>query len=388
MAARRVTGTGSTHAGQCTVGGPQLGGASLAASRTSLSLDPAPPPATLIGRPIRVTRPDSLQPLSLRGRRLVSRCARLEQRDREVQHDPADRRSFQSPGAGGPVFRWFDTTGAQLATPVATPDRVALVRIDLRGQTTRRGPRARLGVEAAARGPIPSRSAVACGIGHEPPRRADVGSRSSGRSRCSCCSGIVVAALVASSVTAQRGHAPRRGRGAAALASAEYAASSILAGASTYQLARAAPRRDAAVRRTRWRKRRRSASTLRVTRLPRGVLWLVADAVCAGSTPASVASTWSRGSPSSAPLPPAAIEISRRRVARRRRDDQHGHDAGRRVRRRLRRPDVVAAGSASVGVPAGLPAWKREASATDADSYLPNSAAAVDTRLAARRRAT
>src|SRR5262249_10518158 len=49
--------------------------------------------------------------------------------------------------------------------------------------------------------------------------------------------GIVVAALVASSLTAQR--ASRLGRsGETAMASAEYVASSILAGASTYQLAR------------------------------------------------------------------------------------------------------------------------------------------------------
>jgi hypothetical protein len=41
---------------------------------------------------------------------------------------------FRSPGAG-PVFRWFDSTGAVLASPVAWRDQVALVRIDLRAQT-------------------------------------------------------------------------------------------------------------------------------------------------------------------------------------------------------------------------------------------------------------
>ena len=50
-------------------------------------------------------------------------------------------------------------------------------------------------------------------------------------------SGVVVAALVASSIAAQRS-TRLGGSDAAALASAEYAASSILAGASTYQLAR------------------------------------------------------------------------------------------------------------------------------------------------------
>ncbi|HEY2162666.1 MAG TPA: hypothetical protein VGH04_01690, partial [Gemmatimonadaceae bacterium] len=50
-------------------------------------------------------------------------------------------------------------------------------------------------------------------------------------------SGIVVAALVAASITAQRSMR-LVGSDAAALAGAEYGASSILAGASTYQLAR------------------------------------------------------------------------------------------------------------------------------------------------------
>ena len=60
-------------------------------------------------------------------------------------------------------------------------------------------------------------------------------------------SGIVVAALVASSITAQRS-TRLVGSDAAALASAEYAASSILAGALAYQLRAAAARCDAAVR--------------------------------------------------------------------------------------------------------------------------------------------
>lgn len=135
--ARRVTGTGSTHAGQCMVGGPQLGGASLAASRTSLSLDSAPPPATLIGRPIRVTRP-------IRYSLYRSADGDWYLGARDWNNATAKFNAiqpiagpFQSPGAGGPLFRWFDTTGAQLATPVATPDRVALVRIDLRGRTHR-----------------------------------------------------------------------------------------------------------------------------------------------------------------------------------------------------------------------------------------------------------
>jgi prepilin-type N-terminal cleavage/methylation domain-containing protein len=131
---RGVLGVGSTHSGQCTAGGPQLDGASLAASRTTLTLDSVPAPKTLIGRAVRVTRPIrySLYHASDGGWYLGAR----DWNDASAKFNTIQPLAgpFRSPGAG-PVFRWFDSTGAALAPPVARRDQVALVRIDLRGQT-------------------------------------------------------------------------------------------------------------------------------------------------------------------------------------------------------------------------------------------------------------
>jgi len=117
-------------------------------------------------------------------------------------------------------------------------------------------------------------------------------------------SGIVVAALVASSVTAQR--AMRLGRsGATALASAEYALSTVLADPSTYQLATlplgAARRLDIVVSQT-------STAHVAVTRLRHGILWLVADAGVAGIDSGERRINVIAQFPNIGPLPVAAIE--------------------------------------------------------------------------------
>lgn len=182
-------------------------------------------------------------------------------------------------------------------------------------------------------------------------------------------SGIVVAALVASSIAAQRSMR-LGGSGAAALASAEYAASSILAGASTYQLARlplgVTQRYDVAVEQT---------SELRVdvgvTRLPHGVLWLVADAVLRGLDSSERRINLVAQFPDLGPLPAAAIE-SRGDVSLA--DDvtittdttgdlecAAGPGA----------PNIVAADSARVSAPPAVRVETRSA-ASDADSYLLN----------------
>jgi prepilin-type N-terminal cleavage/methylation domain-containing protein len=129
-----VLGVGSTHAGQCAAVGPRLNGASLAASRTTLTLDSLPVPQTLIGRPLRVTRPIrySLYHASDGSWYLGAR----DWNDASARFNTTQPLAgpFRSPGAG-PVFRWFDSSGTVLAPPVARRDQVALVRIDLRGQT-------------------------------------------------------------------------------------------------------------------------------------------------------------------------------------------------------------------------------------------------------------
>jgi type II secretory pathway component PulJ len=130
----RVLGVASTHAGQCIAGGPQLTGAALAAPRTALTLDSVSQPSTLVGRPIRVTRP-----IRFSLYRATDGSWYLGARD---WNNAASRFNtiqplagpFQSPTAG-PVFRWFDTNTATMATPVVKRDQIALARIDLRGRT-------------------------------------------------------------------------------------------------------------------------------------------------------------------------------------------------------------------------------------------------------------
>jgi hypothetical protein len=120
-------------------------------------------------------------------------------------------------------------------------------------------------------------------------------------------SGIVVAALVASSITAQRSMR-LGGSDAAALASAEYAASSILAGASTYQLAwlplGVTPKSS-------------KPSELHVdgvTRLPARRSFACRRRGLRGLDPASAESTWSL-IPGYLPLPAGAIEFAVTRPA-------------------------------------------------------------------------
>ncbi len=131
---RGVLGVASTHAGQCAAVGPRLEGASLASPRTALKLDSVPAPQTLIGRPVRITRPIrySVYRASDGGWYLGAR----DWNDASAKFNTTQPLAgpFRSPGAG-PVFRWFDSTGAALAPPVARRDQVALVEIDLRGQT-------------------------------------------------------------------------------------------------------------------------------------------------------------------------------------------------------------------------------------------------------------
>ncbi len=131
----RVMAVGSTRAGQCAPGGPQLAGPALAASRTSVSLDSAPPLATLIGVPLRITRP-----IRFSFYRSADGNWYLGARDwnsASVRFNTIQPIAgpFQAPTTGAPPFRWFDSTGMPLSTPVVARERTALLRVDLRGQT-------------------------------------------------------------------------------------------------------------------------------------------------------------------------------------------------------------------------------------------------------------
>lgn len=133
--AYRVNAAVSAHAGDCLVGGPRLTGPALSAARTRVSLDSSPPPVALVGLPLRVTRPirysvyrspDGNWYLGARDWNGTSN------RFNTIQPIAGP---FHAPAAGAPTFRWFDTTGAELASPVAAPNRVSLLRVALRGQT-------------------------------------------------------------------------------------------------------------------------------------------------------------------------------------------------------------------------------------------------------------
>jgi hypothetical protein len=119
-------------------------------------------------------------------------------------------------------------------------------------------------------------------------------------------SGLVIAALVASSVTAQR--SMRLGRtGATALASAEYAMSTVLGAPVAYQLATlplGVPAKFGVLV-------PQTSSVyvdVAVTRLPRGVLWLVADAAVAGIDSGRRRVNMIARFPSIGPPPAGAIE--------------------------------------------------------------------------------
>ena len=180
-------------------------------------------------------------------------------------------------------------------------------------------------------------------------------------------SGIVIAALVASSLNTQR--ALRLGRsGETAIASAEYAVSSILADASTLQLAKltlgVARRFDVPVSQT-----SQIVVEVEVTRLPRGVLWFVAQAAVQGLDSGQRRVNLVARFPDVGPLPLAAIE-SRGDVSLAAdvaiSTDTTG-DAE--CAARAGSPDVVTAPGASVVGGAGIRAETRS-TAADSDSYL------------------
>jgi hypothetical protein len=180
-------------------------------------------------------------------------------------------------------------------------------------------------------------------------------------------SGIVIAALVASSLTAER--SMRLGRSdATALAGAEYGASSILGDASTYQLAKlplgVTKRFDVAVKQT-----SELHVDVGVTRLAHGVLWLVADAVLRGLDSSERRINLVARFPDLGPLPQGAIE-SRGDVSLAEDvtittdtsgDAECAASPG--------APGVVTAAGAAVAVPPGVRAETRSVAA-DSDSYL------------------
>jgi hypothetical protein len=112
-----------------------LGATARAIARVSIRLASAPPVATLTGAVVRVTRP--VRYSLYRG---GDGQWYLGQRDWNVTSlrfntiQPVSG-PFSSPSARGLVFQFSDSTGAPLSSPVADTRAIALVRVDVRGQS-------------------------------------------------------------------------------------------------------------------------------------------------------------------------------------------------------------------------------------------------------------
>lgn len=128
-----VTSVSSAAPGQCKNRGPLLDAVARAASRTVLTLGNMP--ANPVGVPIRFTRPTRYSLY-----RASDGQWYLGQRE---WNNGSQRFNGVQPVAGPflpsttsqPTFRYFDFSGAALASPVANRSSIALVRAEMRGQT-------------------------------------------------------------------------------------------------------------------------------------------------------------------------------------------------------------------------------------------------------------
>ena len=129
----RIASVATTGGAACAAGGPTLSPSAALAPRTVLTLAPAP--AAIPGTPLRVTRPTrySVYKASdgswyLGGRDWNNTLARFN----GIQPIAGP---LLSAASGGLAFRYFDSTGAAIASPVSNAAAVALVRVELRGQS-------------------------------------------------------------------------------------------------------------------------------------------------------------------------------------------------------------------------------------------------------------
>jgi prepilin-type N-terminal cleavage/methylation domain-containing protein len=132
--AASVTSAASATPGPCADVGPTLDAAQRSASRTRLVL-PMTSLASAVGMPIRITRPVRYSLY-----RASDGDWYVGQRD---WNNATHRLNIIQPVAGpllsaarhGLVFTYFDTAGVPLTTPVADARSIAMIRIDLRGET-------------------------------------------------------------------------------------------------------------------------------------------------------------------------------------------------------------------------------------------------------------
>lgn len=132
--AARINAVGTTPAGQCTAGGPRLSGSALGMRRTSAAL--SIPLAASIGAVVRVTRPfryslyrasDNLWYLGARDWNTAAQ---------EFNGTQPVSGPFLSAAQHGLAFTYLDSTGSILSPPVANPQAIAAIRVELRAQTS------------------------------------------------------------------------------------------------------------------------------------------------------------------------------------------------------------------------------------------------------------
>jgi prepilin-type N-terminal cleavage/methylation domain-containing protein len=131
----RVSAATTVTAGQCSAGGPLLSDADQRAARVAIVLAAPPPLAPLVGMPLRVTRPLrlSLYRASDGGWYLGERdWSATSQRFNTIQPVSGP---FLSAALGGLVFRYQDSAGVVLPTPVSVTRSIALIQVALKGQT-------------------------------------------------------------------------------------------------------------------------------------------------------------------------------------------------------------------------------------------------------------
>jgi prepilin-type N-terminal cleavage/methylation domain-containing protein len=130
-----VSSTATFAPGSCAPFGPQLTATARATARVSIRLAGAPPVAGLTGTVVRVTRPVRYSLYRGGDGRWY-----LGQRDwnvASVRFNTVQPVSgpFSPASAHGLVFQFSDSAGGPLVSPVADPRAIALVRVDLRGQS-------------------------------------------------------------------------------------------------------------------------------------------------------------------------------------------------------------------------------------------------------------
>lgn len=131
----RITAATATRSGQCVAGGPRLDARALAMTRLALTLDSAGAPLTLVGRALRITRPIRYSVYRASDGRWYLGARDWNSGTSRFNTIQPLAGPFEAPTSTTPVFQWFDTAGSRLLTPGGGTNRIALLRVDLRGQT-------------------------------------------------------------------------------------------------------------------------------------------------------------------------------------------------------------------------------------------------------------